>query len=64
MRQYWTFVFQGVPFSDHIFTDKALFNSFMIVDAKVIFTEHFVTTDNGNIPLSDHYGLAVDIEIE
>jgi len=46
---------------DHIFTDKALFNGLRIVEAKVIFTEHSVTTDIGKIPLSDHYGLAVDI---
>ena len=49
---------------DHIFTDKALFNSLMIVDAKIIFTEHSITSDNGKIPLSDHYGLAVDIAVQ
>ena len=47
---------------DHVFTDKALFDCLQVVEAKIIFTEHCVTTNTGPVPLSDHYGVSVDIE--
>ena len=48
---------------DHVFTEKNLFRHLQINDAKILFTEHEVTTRSDPVTLSDHYAVSVDISI-
>ncbi len=46
---------------DHVFTDQALHNCIQEVEAGIILDEHCVDSEEASIPLSDHYGLNVNI---
>ncbi len=47
---------------DHIFADRVLLENLKIANAKIVFDEHCVSTSNDTVPLSDHYGLSMNIE--
>jgi endonuclease/exonuclease/phosphatase family metal-dependent hydrolase len=46
---------------DHVFVDRSLFENLKVTDAEIIFDEHCVKTSNDAVPLSDHYGLSMNI---
>jgi len=46
---------------DHVFADKLLFDCLQVIEAKIIFTDHCVITSDSAVPLSDHYGLSVNL---
>ena len=47
---------------DHIFADSDLFQKLKVADANIVFDDHCVSTSNQAIPLSDHYGLSINLE--
>ncbi|MBT7950995.1 MAG: hypothetical protein HN764_05170 [Gammaproteobacteria bacterium] len=47
---------------DHVFANKSLFENLKVADAKIVFDEHCVSISNEVVPLSDHYGLSMNIE--
>jgi endonuclease/exonuclease/phosphatase family metal-dependent hydrolase len=46
---------------DHIFADRSLFEVIKSLAAKIVFKDHGITTFDGPISISDHYGLTVDM---
>lgn len=47
---------------DHVFTDAALSQRLRLHQAGIVFSDACVSTLDGPVPLSDHYGLAVEME--
>jgi len=47
---------------DHLFISEQLLSNFKHIDVNIVLDEHCVKTTNGDIPLSDHYGLMVALE--
>ena len=46
---------------DHIFADKRLFEEIKPMAAKIVFKDHNIASLGGPIPISDHYGLMLDM---
>jgi endonuclease/exonuclease/phosphatase family metal-dependent hydrolase len=47
---------------DHIFADSDLFENLNVTDANIVFDDHCVSISSDAVPLSDHYGLSMNIE--
>ena len=46
---------------DHIFADESLFEEIKPMGAEIVFKDHCISSGDGPIPISDHYGLTVDM---